>query len=95
MKPRHLIEKPVIDCIASGRDPTVHELFHVAERIWTDVGSASIPTWSELPVNGLERLAALRAAKAALGGSDDHPAELTACAASALRRGHRGRGLTI
>ena len=67
---RHLIADAVIDCIASGRDPTIHELFHVAERIWTDAG-AMVPvlSWGELPPGGMERLAALRAAKAALSGS--------------------------
>jgi hypothetical protein len=70
MKPRHLIAGPVIDCIVSGRDPTVHELFDVAERIWTDMGAmASVLSWSELPMSGAERLAALRAAQAALSGS--------------------------
>ena len=73
MKPRHLVAGPVIDCIASGRDPTVHELFHVAERIWTEAGAmASALSWSELPVNGVERLRSLRVAIAALSGSDDH-----------------------
>lgn len=71
MKPHHLIANPVIDCIAAGRDPTVHELFHVAERIWTDAGAMrSASSWSELPVNGSERLASLKAAKAALSGSE-------------------------
>jgi hypothetical protein len=75
MKPRHLIAGPVIDCIASGRDPTVHDLFHVAERIWTDMGAmASALSWSELPMNGAERLVALRAAQAALSGSQYHSA---------------------
>jgi hypothetical protein len=71
MKPRQLIAGPVIDCIASGRDPTVHELFHVAERFWLDAGElASVMSWSELSPNGKERLASLKAAKAALSGCD-------------------------
>jgi hypothetical protein len=70
MNPRHLIAHPVIDCIAADRNPTLHELYHVAERIWADVGATtSSLSWSELPVNGVERLALLRAAKAALSGA--------------------------
>ncbi len=37
MKPSNLIAGPVVECIADGRDPTIRELFHVAERIWTDI----------------------------------------------------------
>lgn len=88
MKARHLIAEAVIKCIASGRDPTVHELFQVAEHFWSDSEEASIFSWSELPADGLDRLAALRAAKAALCGSDDL-AELTASAAGGLRPSHR------
>lgn len=73
MPPRHLIAGPVIDCIASGRDPMIHELFHVAERIWMDAGAtASGLSWNDLPLNGVERLRSLRIAIAALSGSYDY-----------------------
>ncbi|MDG5972964.1 hypothetical protein JAGODDHD_03734 (plasmid) [Sphingomonas paucimobilis] len=29
-----LFEDAVIDCVATDREPTVQELFHVAQRIW-------------------------------------------------------------
>lgn len=71
MKPKHLIPSPVLDCIADGRDPTIHELFHVAERIWTDTRSTqSAFSWSYLPAHGSERPASLRAARVALSGSE-------------------------
>jgi hypothetical protein len=71
MKPHHLLADPVISCIASGRNPTVNELFYVAERIWTDVEAAPLSSWSELPVSCMKRLSALKAALAALSGSED------------------------
>jgi hypothetical protein len=96
MNPRQLIAGPVIDCIASDRSPTVHELFHVAERIWTDAGAAtSTSSWSELPVDGVERLASLRAAKAALSGSDEHLGGLSGCAVGDVGRLHRRERLAI
>jgi hypothetical protein len=71
MKPNHLIARPVVDCIADGREPSVHELFEVAERIWTDTRTArSAFSWSDLPVDGSERLISLRAAQAALTGNE-------------------------
>ena len=70
MKPRHLIADPVVDCIASSRDPTLDELFSVAERIWKDLAVAgSAMPWRQLPRDSLERLTCLRAAQAALRGS--------------------------
>lgn len=71
MKPAHLIAGPVVDCIASGRDPTGDELFQVAERIWTDAtGERSASAWEQLPPDSAERLLSLRAAQVALRGTE-------------------------
>ncbi len=32
-----LIADQLVDCIANDRDPTVRELFALAERMWTEV----------------------------------------------------------
>ena len=66
-----LFEDAVIDCVATGRAPSVQELFLVAERIWVDGASdRSAFRWGCLPPTGSEKLFALRAAQAALLGSD-------------------------
>ena len=71
MKPAHLIAGPVVDCIANGRDPTLDELFQVAERIWRDAkGERSAFSWGQLPTDSAERVLSLRAAQAALRGTD-------------------------
>lgn len=65
-----LFAPEVIDCVSHGREPTVGELFHVAERMWTEgTGKQSVFTWGELPPRSDERVAYLRAAQAALCGS--------------------------
>ena len=70
MKPPHLIDAAVIDCIANDRDPTVAELFGVAERIWAH-GNAerSAFSWDQLPTGSQERVFSLRAAQAAFRGT--------------------------
>ena len=65
------IAAEVIACIAEGRDPTVGELFDVAERIWRDVsGERNAFSWSALERDRPERLFCLQAAHAALRGTD-------------------------
>lgn len=66
-----LFEPTVIDCVARDRAPTVQEFFDVAERIWTDgaVGR-SASSWDRLGMTDPDKLMALRAAKAALLGTD-------------------------
>ena len=67
-----LISDQLVDCIANDRDPTVHELFALAERIWTDAaGLKSAFTWDRLPRDTGDRLFALRAAQLALRGSKE------------------------
>jgi hypothetical protein len=67
-----LIASEMVDCMAEGRDPTVHELFIVAGRIWVD-GSAhrSAFAWGHLAAASTDRVMALRAAKLALCGDSD------------------------
>ena len=67
-----LIADQLVDCIANDRDPTVQELFALAERMWTE-GSAgrSAFAWGCLPPDSTDRLRSLRAAQLALSGSSD------------------------
>ncbi|MGY2737282.1 hypothetical protein ACVWYO_005015 [Sphingomonas sp. UYP23] len=65
-----LFDNAVIDCVGSNRAPTVQELFHVAERIWTDGASdRSAIRWGRLAPTDPAKLMSLRAAQAALLGS--------------------------
>ncbi len=71
-----MFEDAVIDCVATGRAPSVQELFLVAERIWVDGASdRSSFRWGCLPLFDTEKLFALRSAQAALMGSElnDNP----------------------
>lgn len=64
-----LVPDQLVDCIASGREPTVAELFAVAERIWTEsAAERSAFDWSRLVPTSSYRLTALRGAQAALTG---------------------------
>ena len=66
-----LFENAVIDCIATGRGPSITELVIVAERIWVDGASdRSAFRWGCLPPTHSEKLFALRAAQVALLGSE-------------------------
>lgn len=65
-----LPSQALVDCVATGRDPTVQELFDVAERIWSEVGqvrSAVAP--AGLPSESEGRAQAIRLALVALRGS--------------------------
>jgi hypothetical protein len=65
-----LVADQLVDCMANGRDPTVHELSHVAERIWTDgADERSAFGWGSLAANSSDRLFAFRSAQVALVGS--------------------------
>jgi hypothetical protein len=65
-----MFDNVVIDCVASGRAPTVQELFHVAELIWSEAG-ADRPAfrWGCLAPTDPEKMTSLRAAQVALLGS--------------------------
>ena len=68
-----LFDDAVIDCVASDRAPTIREIFHVAERIWTDGASdRSAFSWDRLAPTDPAKLMSLRAAQMALLGSDRH-----------------------
>ena len=66
-----LMPDEIIECMGTGRDPTVQELYAVAERIWTD-GSAgrSALSWGRLALNSGDRLKAIRGAQLALYGDE-------------------------
>ena len=65
-----LFAHEVIECVSEGREPTLHELFRLAERIWQECGSErSAFAWDRLPTSDPERLCSLRAAMAAAVGS--------------------------
>ena len=64
-----LFATEVVDCVKEGRAPSVHELFVVAERIWSDGGAnRSAFAWNEMPRSSAVRLDAMRAAQLALCG---------------------------
>ena len=66
-----LIPDQLVDCIAAGREPTVRELFAVAEWMWIDgAAERSVFAWDQLASDASERLIALRGAQLALAGSD-------------------------
>lgn len=65
-----LMPEQLVDCIATGREPTVHELFAVAERMWIDgAAERSAFAWDRLVPDASERLIALRSAQLALTGN--------------------------
>lgn len=60
----------LVACIANGREPSVHELFSLARRVWVEsAAERSAFGWDRLPSTHEERLYSLRAAHAALAGS--------------------------
>lgn len=62
----------LVACIAHAREPTVHELFAVAERVWVEsAADRSAFAWGRLPPTDPERVGALRVAQASLCGSGD------------------------
>ncbi|WP_029624172.1 hypothetical protein [Sphingomonas sp. PAMC 26617] len=65
-----LFDNAVIDCVATDRQPSVQELFRVAQRIWSDgAADRSAFRWSCLAPTDTKKLLALRAAQIALSGS--------------------------
>ena len=67
-----LFANEVVDCVAEGRDPTLHELFSVAQRIWAEgAADRSAFAWGKLPTSSPARVDALRAAQLALCGAPD------------------------
>ena len=60
----------IIACIREGREPSVRELFQVAEHIQRDIqGAASAFSWGGRTDDSSERLLSLRVAQAALTGN--------------------------
>ena len=61
----------LIECVATGRDPTVSELFHVAGQIWIDgAPDRSAFAWGQLQPSSNDRASAIRLALAAMRGGD-------------------------
>lgn len=66
-----LFDEALIDCVAADRAPTVQELLHVAERIWAEgAADRSAFRWGCLAPTDFDKLMSLRAAQAALLGSE-------------------------
>lgn len=66
-----MIAPEVVACIAEGRDPSIDELYSVADRIWDDIqGPKSAFAWGQLTADSSERLLTLKAAQAALIGNN-------------------------
>ena len=62
----------LIACMADRREPTVHELFSVAGKVWTDgAAERSASAWDRLSSNDADLVRALRAAQAALTRNPD------------------------
>lgn len=65
-----LMPAALIDCVATGRDPTPHELVDLAERVWSEAGrSRSAFAWGDLPSSSLDRAIAMRVACLAFRGT--------------------------
>ncbi len=63
-----MIISEVIDCMSEDREPSVQDLFRVAERIWSEgAPNRSAFAWGSLPA--AERVQSLRAAQLALRGA--------------------------
>ena len=74
MSPVHLFSAPLVRCIADGRGPTIPELFAQAEQIWVEgAANRSAFTWGQLAPASADRIASLRAAQAAMAGTDPCP----------------------
>lgn len=66
---RKRVPSELVACIEHGREPTVHELFSLARRVWMEgAAERSAFAWDRLPSTHQERLWALRVAHAALAG---------------------------
>ncbi|TPG06584.1 hypothetical protein EAH84_14700 [Sphingomonas oligophenolica] len=60
----------LIDCVSTGRSPTVQELDGLAERIWIERGcDRSALAWGRLEASSRDRVMALRAALVSMSGS--------------------------
>lgn len=68
-----LFAAEVVECVAEGRAPTTQELYAVAERIGRDSGMGPIFAWGDSAAAGAEERYLLRAAHAALQGTDARP----------------------
>ena len=63
-----MIIDEVVDCMSEAKNPTVQDLFSVAQRIWSEgAPNRSAFAWGTLPV--ADRAYALRAARLALCGA--------------------------
>ena len=61
----------IIDCVATGRNPTVDELSDVAKQIWSETApDRSALSWSHTPPTSGERAVAMRLALAAMCGRE-------------------------
>ncbi len=67
-----MVSDQLVDCIASGREPTIHELFSQAESMWIDgAAGRSAFSWGQMARGSNERMRALRHAQMALTGTAD------------------------
>jgi hypothetical protein len=63
-----MIINEVIDCMSEDREPSVEDLFRVAERIWSE-GAANRSAFAWGSLSAAERVQPLRAAQLALRGA--------------------------
>jgi len=70
MLKHELVPIEIVSCLSEGREPSVEELFRVAERIQADCrGEHSAFSLGRLNDDAYTRLASLRVAHAALCGT--------------------------
>ncbi|MEG8013400.1 hypothetical protein [Sphingomonas sp. 22R3R2A-7] len=65
-----LVPDQLVDCIATGREPTAADLDSVAARMWREVSThRSAFSWGDLAPLAQDRIVAMRSAVMALQGS--------------------------
>lgn len=66
-----LVPDQLVDCVSTGRSPTVADLDNVAARMWCDgAANRSAFSWGELSPTATDRIVAMRSVAVALQGSD-------------------------
>jgi hypothetical protein len=66
-----LMPDTLIDCVATGREPTFAELVQLADRVWSEASNErSAFGWDRDRPSRIDRAIALRVAQLAFRGSD-------------------------
>jgi hypothetical protein len=88
-----LMPDALIDCVATGREPSAVELVELADRVWSEAADRrSAFDWDGRPTRTMDRVIALRAARLAFRGSCAEPTQTTAADHFGRRNGLSTRG---